>query len=237
MTWKIPLFELELGAEELTAVENVLRSRWLTMGERIQEFEQAFATFVGAKHAIAVSNCTAALHLANLALDISPGDEIIMPSLTFVATANAARYVGATPVFADVVSETDWTISPADIERRVTERTRGIAVVHYAGYVCDMEAIRDIATRHKLAIIEDCAHSPGASLVGRATGASSDVGCFTFFSNKNMTTGEGGMLTPTGTASPSLCAARSHGMTTMTLDDTRATRSPTTSSTSASTTA
>lgn len=219
MNWQIPLFELELGEEERQAVDAVLRSRWLTMGERIQEFERAFAEFVGARHAFAVSNCTAALHLANLALGIGPGDEVIVPSLTFVATANAVRYVGAKPVFADVISETDWTISPADVERRITPRTRAIAVVHYAGFACDMEAIRAIAARHGLAVVEDCAHSPGASLDGRALGTWGDVGCFSFFSNKNMTTGEGGMIV---TNRDDLAAAfrglRSHGMTTMTLD-------------------
>lgn len=219
MNWRIPLFELELGDEEIRAVEAVLRSRWLTMGERIQQFEQTFGGFVGAKHAFAVSNGTAALHLANMALGIGPGDEVIVPSLTFVATANAIRYVGANPVFADVVSETDWTISPADVERRITPRTRAISVVHYAGFACDMEAIRAIATRHQLSIVEDCAHSPGASLAGRSLGAWGDVGCFSFFSNKNMTTGEGGMIV---TDRDDLAAAfrglRSHGMTTMTLD-------------------
>lgn len=219
MNWKIPLFELELGEEEITAVDGVLRSRWLTMGERIQEFEQAFADFLGAKHAIAVSNCTAALHLANLALGIGPDDEVIVPSLTFVATANSIRYVGARPVFADVVSETDWTISPTDIERRITSRTRAIAVVHYAGYPCDMAAIADIAARRGLAIIEDCAHSPGARLDGRALGTWGHVGCFSFFSNKNMTTGEGGMIvTDHDDLAAKLRGLRSHGMTTMTLD-------------------
>jgi dTDP-4-amino-4,6-dideoxygalactose transaminase len=219
MTWQIPLFELELGEEEIRAVQAVMRSRWLTMGEKIQEFEKTFAAFVGAKHAFALSNATAALHLSNMALGIGPGDEVIVPSLTFVATANAIRYVGAKPVFAEVVSENDWTISPADIERRITPRTRAISVVHYAGYACDMEAIRDIASRHKLAIIEDCAHSPGAMLSGRALGAWGDAGCFSFFSNKNMTTGEGGMLvTDRDDIAAAVRGLRSHGMTTMTLD-------------------
>lgn len=219
MSWQIPLFELELGEEEIRAVESVLRSRWLTMGERIQEFERTFAVFTGSRHAFAVSNCTAALHLANMALGIGPGDEVIVPSLTFVATANAIRYVGAKPVFAEVIAETDWTISPADIERKITPHTRAISVVHYAGFPCDMEAIRAIADKHGLAVIEDCAHSPGATLANRALGTLGDVGCFSFFSNKNMTTGEGGMIV---TDRDDLAAAfrglRSHGMTTMTLD-------------------
>ncbi len=219
MNWQIPLFELELGEEEIRAVESVLRSRWLTMGDRIQEFERAFASFTGSRHAFAVSNCTAALHLANMALGIGPGDEVIVPSLTFVATANAIRYVGAKPVFAEVISETDWTISPTDIERKITPHTRAISVVHYAGFPCDMEAIRAIADKHGLAVIEDCAHSPGATLDNRALGTLGDVGCFSFFSNKNMTTGEGGMIV---TDRDDLAAAfrglRSHGMTTMTLD-------------------
>lgn len=219
MNWQIPLFELELGEEEIRAVEGVMRSRWLTMGEKIQEFERSFAAFVGAKHAFAVSNATAALHLSNMALGIGPGDEVIVPSLTFVATANAIRYVGARPVFAEVTSEGDWTISPADIERRITPRTRAIAVVHYAGYACDMAAIRDIAKRHQLAIVEDCAHSPGATVDGRALGTWGDTGCFSFFSNKNMTTGEGGMIvTDRDDFAEAFRRLRSHGMTTMTLD-------------------
>lgn len=219
MSWQIPLFELKLGEEEIRAVESVLRSRWLTMGERIQEFERAFADFTGSRHAFAVSNCTAALHLANMALSIGPGDEVIVPSLTFVATANAIRYVGAKPVFAEVTSETDWSISPTDIERKITPRTRAISVVHYAGFPCDMEAIRAIADKHGLAVIEDCAHSPGATLAGRALGTLGDAGCFSFFSNKNMTTGEGGMIiTDRDDLAAAFRGLRSHGMTTMTLD-------------------
>jgi len=219
MNWRIPLSDIDFDEAESLAVQSVLKSRWLTMGKVTQEFEAAFAAHVQAKHAIAVTNATAALHLSCLALGLGPGDEVIVPSLTFVATANAVRYVGATPVFADVVSPDNLNISPKAIESLVTSRTRAIIVVHYAGYPCDMEAILSIARQHGLFVIEDAAHAVGSELDGRPLGAWGDVGCFSFFSNKNMTTGEGGMMTTDNDdLAQKLNRLRSHGMTSLTWD-------------------
>ena len=219
MDWRVPLSDLDYGPEEEQAVVNVLRSRWLTMGAVTQRFEQAFAEFVGARHAIAVSSATAGLHLACLTLDLKPDDEVILPALTFVATAAAVRYVGATPVFADIQSETDLTVSPASIEQRITPRTKAIIVMHYGGYACDMPAIEKIAQKHNLALIEDAAHAPGAELDGRKMGVWGDVGVFSFFSNKNLATGEGGMLTTNQDAlAEKIRRLRSHAMTSLTWD-------------------
>jgi len=145
--WRIPLADIDLGPEEEAAVLDVLRRRWLSMGGVTAAFEADFAALTGARHALAVTNCTAALHLAGLALGWGPGDEVIVPSLTFVATANAVRYTGATPVFADVTSADDLSLSPDDVAARITPRTRAIIVVHYAGYAADMVALLALAER------------------------------------------------------------------------------------------
>lgn len=216
MEWRVPLADVNFGNEEISAVTDVLRSGWLSMGGVTQLFEQEFAAFIGAKHTLAVTNCTAALHLACLAVGIGPGDEVIVPSLTFVATANAVRYTGATPVFADIESP-DWlTISPTSVESLINERTRAILVMHYAGFACDMPAIMEIARRHNLVVLEDSAHAIGSQLEGRTLGTWGAIGCFSFFSNKNMTTGEGGMLaTDDDALAARLRILRSHGMTTL----------------------
>jgi dTDP-4-amino-4,6-dideoxygalactose transaminase len=219
MNWRIPLSDIDFDDDEALAVQNVIKSRWLTMGKVTQEFESSFADYVQTGHAIAVTNATAALHLACLALEIGPGDEVIVPSLTFVATANAVRYVGATPVFADIISHEDFNISPAAIDSLITARTRALIVVHYAGYPCDMPTILSIAKQHGLFVIEDAAHAVGSELNGRKLGAWGDIGCFSFFSNKNMTTGEGGMLTTDNNdLAQKLSRLRSHGMTSLTWD-------------------
>lgn len=219
MTWRIPLADIDLGAEEIAAVRKVLESRWLTMGAVTLEFEQAVAEFTGAKHAVAVTNATAGLHLACLAVGIRPGDEVIVPSLTFVATANAVLYAGGIPVFADIASLQDLDISPGAIEERITERTRAIIVVHYGGYACDMPRINALAQKYHLHVIEDAAHAIGSELDGRHLGTVGDVGVYSFFSNKNMTTGEGGMLvTHDEIIARHLRLMRSHGMTSLTWD-------------------
>lgn len=219
MNWRVPLSDIDFDEAESLAVEKVLKSRWLTMGKVTQEFEAAFAAHVQSKHAIAVTNATAALHLACLALGLGPGDEVIVPSLTFVATANAVRYVGATPVFADIVGDDNLNISPESISALITPQTRAIIVVHYAGYPCDMEAILSIAKQHGLFVIEDAAHAVGSELNGRKLGVWGDIGCFSFFSNKNMTTGEGGMMTTDNDElAQKLNRLRSHGMTSLTWD-------------------
>lgn len=219
MNWRVPLSDIDFDEAESLAVEKVLKSRWLTMGKVTQEFEASFAAYVQAKHAIAVTNATAALHLACLALGLGPGDEVIVPSLTFVATANAVRYVGATPVFGDIVSQDNLNISREAISALITPKTRAIIVVHYAGYPCDMEAILSIAKLNGLFVIEDAAHAVGSELNGRKLGIWGDVGCFSFFSNKNMTTGEGGMMTTDNDdLAQKLNRLRSHGMTSLTWD-------------------
>ena len=219
MELHIPLADLDYGlAEEQAAVE-VLRSRWLTMGAVTQEFEAAFARQAGTRHAFAVSNGTHALHLACLALEIGPGDEVIVPALTFVATANAVLYTGAEVRFADIQGRSDLTITPESIEKNLTPRTRAIMVMHYGGYACRMPEIMALARRHGLVVIEDAAHAPGASLDGRALGTWGEIGCFSFFSNKNLATGEGGMLvTDRDDLAARIRLLRSHGMTTLTWD-------------------
>ena len=219
MEWRVPLADVKLGIEEENAVLEVLRSGWLTMGAVTQAFEQELAAFVGAKYAFAVNNATAALHLACMAVGVGEGDEVIVPSLTFVATANAVRYTGAKVVFADIENE-DWLcICPQAIEEKINERTKAIMVMHYAGFTCDMPAILRIAERHNLAIIEDAAHAIGASLDGKALGTLGDVGCYSFFGNKNLTTAEGGMLvTNDDHLAEKVRILRSHGMTTLTWD-------------------
>ncbi len=219
MEWHIPLSDIDFGPQEEEAVLQVLRSRWLTMGAVTQQFERELADYVDARHAIAVTNATAALHLACLAAGLGPGAEVILPSLTFVATANAVRYTGATPVFADIEGGDSLNISADAIEACLTPRTRAILVVHYGGYACDMPVILDIAGRYGLAVIEDAAHAIGSRFGERMLGTWGDVGCYSFFSNKNMTTGEGGMLvTDDDRLAERLRLLRSHGMTSLTWD-------------------
>jgi dTDP-4-amino-4,6-dideoxygalactose transaminase len=219
MKWLVPLADLDFDEKEIKAVMGVLRSKWLTMGQVTQEFERRFADFLGIKYAFAVANCTAALHLANIVTGVGPGDEVILPSLSFVATANAVLYTGATPVFADITSLDNLNISPRDIERCVNQRTRAIIVMHYGGYPCAMEEILRIARKHDLVVIEDAAHAPGAAINGKMVGTFGDVSCFSFFSNKNLATGEGGMVvTNRDDLAEKLGVLRSHGMTSLTWD-------------------
>jgi len=219
MDWRVPLADIDFGEDEVKAVGDVIRSRWLSMGQVTQQFEQEFAAFTGTKHALAVTNATAALHLACVAAGVGPGDEVIVPYLTFVATANAVRYTGATPVFADLES-LDWlNISPSSIEACITDKTRAILVMHYAGFACNMTAIMEIARSYNLIVLEDSAHAIGSELEGRMLGTWGDIGCYSFFSNKNMTTGEGGMLTTNNDAlAERLRQLRSHGMTSLSWD-------------------
>lgn len=212
----ISLSDLTFDEQEERAVVEVLRSGWISAGQITQAFERDFAELVGAHHAVAVTNCTAALHLALLALGLGPGDEVLVPSLTFVATANAVRYTGATPVFVDVVGLDDWTISPEALRRQVTSRTRAILPMHYAGFPCDMDAIEALAREHDLFVVEDAAHGPGSWIGACHVGTIGDVGCFSFFANKNLATGEGGMLvTDDEEIAQKARHLRSHGMTTM----------------------
>lgn len=190
----IPLFDLRLEPRDLEAVAETLRSGWLTMGPRTDAFEQAFAEQLGCRFGVAVSSCTAALHLAYLAAGVGPGDEVIVPSITFAATANAVIYCGGTPVFADIVGAHDLGIDPADVEARITERTKAVCVVHFAGYPAAVDVLRPLCDRHGLALIEDVAHAPSATLQGRKLGTWGMAGAFSFFSNKILSVGEGGLL-------------------------------------------
>lgn len=220
MNWKVPFFDLVLGEEEKQAALSVIESNWLTTGPKIAEFETAFSETMNKEvEAIAVSSGTAALHLSLIALGIGPGDEVILPSLTFVACANVVRYVGATPIFADVNSESDWNISVTDVAGKITNQTRAIMVVHYAGYPCQMDDFVELCKKNDLFLIEDCSHTPLGRWRGELLGTFGDTGCFSFFSNKNMTTGEGGMIV---VKNPELVKRlrilRSHGITSSTYE-------------------
>jgi dTDP-4-amino-4,6-dideoxygalactose transaminase len=219
MTWKIPLSDIDLDEEEIKAVEDVLKSKWLSMGPVTQKFEEEFSRYLGIKHAFGVANGTAALHLANKVLGIETGDEVIMPSLTFVATANSTVYMGGTPVFADIIGSNNLNISPDEIRKKIDQKTKAITVVHYGGFPCEMDEITKIASEHDLKIIEDAAHAPGAEYKGKKCGTIGDIGCFSFFSNKNIVTGEGGMIvTDDDVLAERIRILRSHAMTTLTWD-------------------
>jgi len=218
--WKIQLFKLNFDHRERDAVLATVDSGWLTMGERILGFEAAFGDYLG--HGVrctAVSNGTAALHMALLALNVGAEDEVIIPALTFVADANVVHMVGARPVLADCVSQSDWNMSAESIAQKITPRTKAVIVVHYAGFPCDMPDIVKLCRERGLKLVEDVAHAPGASIAGQACGTFGDVGCFSFFSNKNLSVGEGGMVVSCDeNISQRLRYLRSHGMTTLTLD-------------------
>ena len=219
MMYRIPLFDLNFDVQEEQAVVEVLRDRWISMGPRTELFERRFGELLGTPQAIAVSSCTAGLHLALRVLGIGPGDEVIVPSLTFVATVAAARYVGAVPVFCDICGPEQPTVDPERVAEAITSKTRAIVVMHYAGFPCDMEALQELARRHQVHLVEDAAHAPGSQYKGRPLGTIGDIGCFSFFSNKNVTTAEGGMVV---TRSPEhyrrIKLLRSHAMTSLSYD-------------------
>jgi dTDP-4-amino-4,6-dideoxygalactose transaminase len=217
--WRVPLADVVVGDELVEAVLEVVRSGWWSMGPRVEELEAAFADFTGARHAIAVANGTAALHLALLATGCGPGDEVVVPSLNFVAAANTIVHAGAAPVFCDIEGPGDLNLSPRDLEAALTERSKAVVVLHYGGHPCDLDAVLEIAQSRGLTVIEDAAHAPGATYRGRACGTIGAVGCFSFFSNKNLPVGEGGMLvTDDDDLAARLRLLRSHGMTTLTWD-------------------
>lgn len=210
---KVPFFVPWVTKEDRKAVLEALGSRWLTGGPKTSEFEGLFANYVSVKYALAVNSCTAALHLAMRALNIGPGNEVIVPVLTFAATANAPLFVGAKPVFSDIDEKT-FNISPKDIRDKITDKTKAIIVVHYGGQACDMKEIMQIARRHDLYVIEDCAHSLGAEYNGKKTGSMGRVGCFSFYPTKAITTFEGGMATTSDEeVTKQIKLLREHGMT------------------------
>jgi dTDP-4-amino-4,6-dideoxygalactose transaminase len=211
--WKVPLADIAYDDAERRAVLGVLANRWLSMGEAVRAFEERYAAMAGTRHAVAVTNCTAALHLSLLGLGIGPGDEVVCPSVTFVAGANTVLAVGASPAFADITSPLVPAVDRGTVEKRLSSRTKAIQVMHYAGFACDMEPIMSLAEKRGIPVIEDCAHSLTVH-VQRGI-----AGCHSFFPNKNMTTGEGGMLTTDDDAfAARVRKMRSHGMTSLTWD-------------------
>jgi dTDP-4-amino-4,6-dideoxygalactose transaminase len=219
--WKVQLFKLNFDELEEKAVSDVVKSGWLTMGENTIAFENEFSNFLGKNvYCRAVSNGTAALHMALLALEVTQGDEVIIPALTFVADANVVNLVGAKPVLSDVTSINDWNMSFDAVQKKITNKTKAVIVVHYAGYPCkDIEKIAQLCKRKGIGLIEDVAHAPGASINNKKCGTFGDIGCFSFFSNKNLSIGEGGMVTTlSDKLDYKLGHLRSHGMSTLTLD-------------------
>ena len=205
--------------ELLEAARETLASGWWSMGPRVEGFEAEFAALCETEHALAVANGTAALHIALLAVGCGPGDEVVVPSLNFVAAANTIVHAGAAPVFCDVVGAHDLNLDPHDLERALTERTRAVVLLHYAGFPCEAEPVVELCRARGIAVVEDAAHAVGATRAGRPCGSFGDVGCFSFFSNKNLPIGEGGMVvTHDRKLAERMRLLRSHGMTTLTWD-------------------
>ncbi len=220
MQTKYLLSDIDFDDLEIAAVTDVVHSKWLSLGPKTAEFESRFCEELGAKHAVAVSSCTAALHLALMALDIGPGDEVLVPSYTFVASANSILYQRATPVFVDINGPHDLNLDVDDLEAKITPRTKAIMVVHMAGFLADMDRIMAIAEKQGLVVVEDACHAIGATYVnpgspydGRQAGTIGHAGCFSFFANKNLPAGEGGMLVTGDEALANrVRLSRSHGM-------------------------
>jgi dTDP-4-amino-4,6-dideoxygalactose transaminase len=217
--WAVPLADIQLEPGLAALIQEVVESGWWSMGPRVLEFEAVFAEFCDVAHVFAVASGTAALQLAIAAIDCSAGDEVILPSLNFVAAANAVRLAGATPIFCDITSEYDLNMDPKSVEAKLTPRTKAIIALHYGGLPCDLSALQGLAAGRGIRLIEDAAHAPGAMYHGRNAGSIGDVGCFSLFSNKNLPVGEGGVVV---TNDPDLAERirllRSHGMTTLTWD-------------------
>ena len=225
--WRIPLSDLDYGSEEANAVQSVIASKWLSMGPEVQAFEQEFAAMQEAKHALAVSSATAGLHLALLALEVGPGDEVIQPALNFVAAANMTIAIGATPVFADICGLDEPTIDPGDVQQLISPRTKAVVVMHYGGNLCRMAELIELCTARGIAIVEDACHAVGAAYHdarnhwpnGIMAGSIGDISAFSFFANKNIASGEGGMVvTNRADLAERVRLLRSHGMTTLTWD-------------------
>ncbi len=219
MVYKIPLFKLNFNHLEEEAVVSTLKSKWISIGPKCNEFEQDFSKMLNSSHAISLSNCTSALHLSLLALNIKEGDEVLCPSLTFAATVNSIKYINAIPIFCDIDSVENPTISVEDIKKKITPKTKAIILMHFAGYSCDMTEIMAVAKKNNIKVIEDACHSPLSEYKNQKLGTIGDIGCFSFFSNKNISTGEGGMIvTNNHEIDKRIRLLRSHGMTTMSYD-------------------
>lgn len=214
--WRVPLADVAIGDDDIAAVVDAYRSGWLSQGPRARAFEEAIESYTGAQHAIAVSSCTAALHLITLAAGLGPGDEVIVPSLTFVATPNSVAYTGATPVFADIVSPTEPWLDPDSVARRITNRTRAIFCMQYGGHPGESLALRELAERHGLRLFEDSAHALGTRIGDEHAGTLGFAGAYSFFANKNLALGEGGMVVCRDDETAArVRLLRSHGMTSL----------------------
>jgi dTDP-4-amino-4,6-dideoxygalactose transaminase len=208
----LPFSVPDINAEDRKAVADAMTSRWLTGGPKAKEFEDRFAEYLKCKYAISVNSCTAALHLSLKALGVKPGDEVIVPDITFAATANSALFCGAKPVFADIDEKT-LNISVDEIQNKITKNTKVVIPVHYGGLSCNMDEIMKIAEENNLFVVEDCAHSAGSTYKGQMTGTFG-IGCFSFYPTKNMTTIEGGMISTNDEEVARKCSlGRTHGMT------------------------
>lgn len=191
---KVPFYRPYIDHEEVKEITSAIDSEWLTKGPKTKEFEQKFAHFVNSKHAVGLNSCTAGLHLAQLAIGIQPGDEVITTPYTFIATANTIIHCGAKPIFVDIDPQT-MNIDPNKIEAKITPKTKAIIPVHFAGYPCDMNQIKEIADRYKIKVIEDAAHAVYTKYYDKMVGSIGDITCFSFYATKNLCTGEGGMIT------------------------------------------
>lgn len=216
MAYKIPLFNLNFDGKEAQAAYDTIQSGWISTGPKCVELEKMFVDMFHVNYAVSMSNCTDALHLCCLVCGVGPGDEVLCPSLTFAASANCIRYAGATPVFCDIVGPEHINIDPQEIEKKITVKTKAILVVHMAGFPCKMDEIMSIAKKHNLKVIEDACHGPLSEYKGQKLGTIGDCAAFSFFSNKNISTGEGGMfISNNKELADKARLLRSHGMTTM----------------------
>ncbi|HMA63429.1 MAG TPA: DegT/DnrJ/EryC1/StrS family aminotransferase [bacterium] len=216
MTKKIPLFKLNYDKNEEQAVLDTIRSKWISTGPKSRQMEDYFSDKIGSKYCLTLTNCTSALHVALIVAGVGKGDEVLVPSLSFVATANVVKYTGATPVFCDITSYQDLTISPKEIEKKITDKTKAIIPMHYGGFGANMEKISEIAEQNNIKIVEDASHAPMATYREKHLGTIGDIGCFSFYSNKNISVGEGGMLvTDDQELYERAKLLRSHGMTSL----------------------
>lgn len=216
MAYDIPLFNLNFDEKEAKAAYETIKSGWISTGPKCAELEQMFVNMWNVKYAVSVTNCTDALHLCCLVCGVGPSDEVLCPSLTFAASANCIRYAGATPVFCDIIGPDHINVDPEDVKKKITPKTKAIVVVHMAGYPAKMDEIMAIAKEHNLKVIEDACHGPLSEYKGKKLGTIGDCAAFSFFSNKNISTGEGGMFISNNVELANRARLmRSHGMTTM----------------------
>jgi dTDP-4-amino-4,6-dideoxygalactose transaminase len=220
MSWDVPITDLKVRDEDVESYLDSVRSCWWTMGPTTDRFEEEFEKWIGTQHAVVASSGTAALHLACAAANLGPGDEVLVPALTFVATAHAPRYVGAVPVLCDIAGRGDPHLSAETVEEAVTQKTKAVIAVNMLGAACDLEALRAVCDRHGLILIEDCAQSLGARTAqGAEAGTIGQFGCFSFFSKQQLAIGEGGMvMAQDGEAAERMRRLRSHGRTTSVWD-------------------